>query len=63
VLHSDGAPRMNCSVCQKEDQETTLHKCPICFKLACDNCAVRSYGRAFCTKRCADQFFFGDDDE
>ncbi len=55
---------MNCIVCQKEDdQENTLYKCPICFKLVCDNCTVRSYGRTFCTKRCADQFFFGDDDE
>ncbi|HEY7515343.1 MAG TPA: hypothetical protein VIC87_12740 [Vicinamibacteria bacterium] len=54
---------MNCSICQKDDQETTLHKCPICFKLACENCTIRSYGRTFCTKRCADQFFFGDDDE
>ena len=54
---------MICVVCQKDDQETALRKCPICFKLVCDNCAVLSYGRAFCEKRCADQFFFGDDDE
>jgi hypothetical protein len=54
---------MNCLTCQKDEQETALHKCPICFKLVCDNCAIRLYGRVFCTKRCADQFFFGDDDE
>jgi hypothetical protein len=54
---------MNCVICQKDEQESTLQKCPICFKLACDDCAHRAYGRAFCTKRCADQFFFGDDDE
>jgi hypothetical protein len=63
VLHCRGARALNCLTCQKDDQETTLHKCPICFKLVCDNCAIRSYGRIFCTKRCADQFFFGDDDE
>jgi hypothetical protein len=63
VLHCRGAARMNCLTCQKDEQETALHKCPICFKLVCDNCAIRLYGRVFCTKRCADQFFFGDDDE
>jgi hypothetical protein len=58
-----GPSGLTCIVCQKSDEETTLHKCPICFKLVCDSCAVRSYGRAFCTKRCSDQFFHGDDDE
>ena len=38
-------------------------KCPICFKQVCEECAIRSYGRCFCSKRCADTFFFGDDDE
>ncbi len=55
---------MECVVCQKSDQEEIrLHKCPICFKWACDNCAVKAFGRLFCTKKCSDQFFFGDDEE
>jgi endogenous inhibitor of DNA gyrase (YacG/DUF329 family) len=54
---------MNCSVCGKSDQEVTLNKCPICFKLVCQDCAKREYGRAFCSQRCADSFFFGEDDE
>ena len=54
---------MNCLTCQKDDKESALHKCPICFKLVCDNCGERSCGRVFCSKRCADSFFFGDDDE
>jgi hypothetical protein len=54
---------MNCVICQKDDKESTLHKCPICFKLVCSDCARREYGRTFCSKLCADQFFFGDDDE
>jgi hypothetical protein len=29
----------------------------------CDDCAHKAMGRDFCSKRCADQFFFGDDDE
>jgi hypothetical protein len=52
-----------CVNCQKSEEEVTLHKCPICFKLVCNDCAKREYGRVFCSKRCADQFFFGDDDE
>jgi len=55
---------MNCIVCEKSEQEeASLLKCPICFKWVCESCAVRSYGRAFCTKRCAELFFFGDDED
>jgi len=56
-------PAMVCVTCQKDDQEVTLYKCPICFKLVCTECTKREYGRTFCSKRCADLFFFGDDDE
>jgi len=54
---------MECVVCKIDDREKRLGKCPICFKPVCENCAHRSMGRDFCSKRCADQFFFGDDDE
>jgi hypothetical protein len=54
---------MECVGCHGSEQELRLNKCPICFKWICDNCAKRSMGREFCSKRCADQFFFGDDDE
>ena len=54
---------MECAGCQVSDEESGLHKCPICFKWTCENCANRAFGRIFCSKRCADQFFFGDDDE
>jgi len=54
---------MECVACQVSDQDSRLNKCPICFKWVCDNCAVRSFGRVFCAKKCADQFFFGDDED
>jgi hypothetical protein len=54
---------MNCAVCGRSDQEISLYKCPICFKHICDDCSNRAFGRVFCSKMCADQFFFGDDDE
>ena len=52
-----------CVVCKTSDQERRVNKCPICFKLVCESCSHRTMGRDFCSKRCADQFFFGDDDE
>jgi hypothetical protein len=57
------APPMECVVCKVDDREKRLGKCPICFKPVCENCSTRTMGRDFCSKRCADQFFFGDDDE
>ena len=54
---------MDCVVCHIDEQERQLYKCPICFKRVCENCAHRSMGRDFCSKLCAQQFFFGDDDE
>ena len=54
---------MNCVTCQKDEREVTLSKCPICFKPICVECARREYGRTFCSQRCANLFFFGDDDE
>jgi hypothetical protein len=59
---------MECVVCKTDElvlreQEKRMNKCPICFKLVCDHCSHRTMGRDFCSKRCADQFFFGDDDE
>ena len=56
---------MECIGCRANDndQDVRLNKCPICFKWACDNCAFHSFGRLFCSKKCSEQFFFGDDDE
>jgi hypothetical protein len=61
---------MECVSCHKSDQpqeeeevSVRLYKCPICFKHVCDDCATRNFGRLFCSKKCSDAFFFGDDDE
>ena len=54
---------MNCIECQRDEMETTLNKCPSCFKLICVDCGTQAMGRVFCTKRCAEEFFWGDDDE
>ena len=56
-------PAMICVNCQKDEQDVTLLKCPICFKMVCHDCGRREYGRVFCSQRCANVFFFGDDDD
>ncbi len=52
-----------CVHCKKSDDETTLRKCPICFKRYCDEHAYLMSGRTFCSQPCADFFFFSDSDE
>ena len=54
---------MECVACQKSDLDARLQKCQICFKWICEDCASRGFGRFFCSKKCSDQFFFGDDDD
>ena len=54
---------MDCVNCQKDELEMQIYKCPICFKPTCDDCGRREYGRVFCSSRCADQFFFADDED
>jgi len=64
MLYSDAKVcSVDCIGCQISDQENHLNKCPICFKWICDNCGHRTMGRVFCSKKCADQFFFGDEDD
>jgi len=54
---------MQCTECGKTLDETTLSKCPICFKYFCSEHAYVTSGRRFCSRGCADYFFFGDPDE
>ncbi len=54
---------MECVRCQKSDEDTHLLKCPICFKHVCEECQVNRHGRIFCSKICADLFFFGDEED
>ena len=51
-----------CLTCHKSENETQLHKCPICFKYVCSEDAFNYSGRVFCGKHCADYFFFADED-
>jgi hypothetical protein len=53
----------HCAICEKQDIEVyRLVKCPVCFKWICEECAVRLYGRYFCSRSCAANFFFDVDE-
>ena len=52
-----------CPNCHRSVAEDVLQECLICRSLFCPECAVRGYGREFCSTRCRDYFFFGDMDE
>jgi hypothetical protein len=52
-----------CSKCAAPEETKHLRKCPICFKYTCDDCCYFFAGRHFCTKGCAEYFFFGTGDE
>ena len=54
---------VQCVKCAVSEEERRMYKCPICFKKICENCSFFFAGRHFCTKGCADYFFFGSGDE
>jgi hypothetical protein len=51
-----------CHECRRADTETRLHKCPVCFKYFCDEHTHLWSGRPFCSRGCAEYFYFGDED-
>ncbi|HUG53877.1 MAG TPA: hypothetical protein VMR21_09750 [Vicinamibacteria bacterium] len=53
----------DCFSCKASELDRRVHKCPICFTWTCENCATSAFGRHFCSKKCSDNFFFGDDDD
>lgn len=52
-----------CVHCKKSEDETTLIKCPLCHKHACPEHQFLRSGRPFCSRQCADYFFFADEDD
>ena len=52
-----------CVHCGKSLDEVQLAKCPSCFKHFCDEHAYLMSGRPFCSRKCAEYFFFGDPDD
>lgn len=53
-----------CAKCAVSLERGALAKCPMCFKMVCEECRYQVSGRTFCSAPCANFFFFeGDEDE
>lgn len=51
-----------CSFCTEWSPLRDVWICPSCKRSVCDNCCYRFGGRPFCSKRCSEFYFFGDED-
>jgi hypothetical protein len=51
-----------CPNCGVPVVDLELQQCMICRSLFCRRCAVRGYGRDFCSDVCRGVFFHGDGD-
>jgi hypothetical protein len=54
---------VECFSCNASELDKLLQKCPICFRWTCESCSTHAFGRHFCSKRCSNEFFYGDDDD
>jgi hypothetical protein len=54
---------MECYDCNRTAEDTSLFKCPICFRYFCLDHAYVMSGQRFCTQLCAQYFFFSDEQE
>lgn len=55
-----------CHACEREgreDRATRLIVCPVCHRKVCSEHAFSLSGKKFCTRGCAELFYFGDPDE
>jgi hypothetical protein len=53
---------LKCFECGRTVDDTTLTKCPTCFKYFCSEHLYIMSGRRFCSRACAEYFFFGEGD-
>ena len=59
----DASPYLFCDRCEQMFERILIQECPYCFKDFCRTCAVRSANTAFCSKACAEGWFFAGADE
>jgi hypothetical protein len=60
---AEAVTAQTCFACSASELDKLLQKCPICFKWICESCSTHAFGRHFCSKKCSDNFFFGDDED
>jgi len=51
-----------CWQCEKSFEEERLTQCPTCHKYFCEDHRHSMSGRPFCSKGCAEYFFFSEED-
>jgi|GEM_PF-1077109 len=59
----DASPYIFCERCDQMFERVLVQECAYCFKDFCRSCAVRSGSTAFCSKACAEAWFFAEADE
>ena len=52
-----------CAICSVTREAAQLERCRNCRRYHCGDCTIRSRSGTFCSKECADMFYFGDDDD
>jgi hypothetical protein len=52
-----------CAKCGQGPKVFRIMKCAACFKPICESCALRKHGNFFCSKGCAEVYFFGSGEE
>lgn len=58
----ENAMERTCYRCGIGDDERSIKKCVMCFRFYCQECETDRGGRSFCSKQCAELFFFGDEE-
>jgi len=51
-----------CAKCNQSSDVLRLVKCVLCFKMVCENCALRRYAKLFCSDACAKTYYFDTDE-
>lgn len=52
-----------CESCRRAERWMDLIKCPMCTKHICDKCRYPMGGKHFCGSHCANEFFFGGEED
>jgi hypothetical protein len=52
-----------CRHCGRTLEVVRLLRCVVCHEHYCRSCEFRRHGKQFCSRVCANVFFFGDEDE
>ncbi len=52
-----------CYKCKKTAKEQRLLRCVICHRIFCDDCSFVKSGHHFCSRFCAEYFFYDEDED